>query len=80
MQTGKRQLKMKISWNHPFSDIFSALLKNDLRIEMFNEFPYAPYNCFNNLEQRTDGMWKIIGMDEKMPMMYSIKAVKQGKS
>ena len=68
------------SWNHPFSDIFSALLKNDLRIEMFNEFPYAPYNCFNNLEQRTDGMWKIIGMDEKMPMMYSIKAVKQGKS
>lgn len=64
-------------WNHPFSEIINALLKHNLQIQQFNEFPYSPYKCFNNLEQGADGMWRIIGMDEKMPMMYSIKAVKQ---
>ncbi len=65
------------SWNHPFSEIFNALLKHGLQIQHFNEFSYSPYNCFNNLEQGADGMWRIKGMNEKMPMMYSIKAVKQ---
>ena len=64
-------------WNHPFSEIITALLKHDLQIVQFNEFSYSPYNCFNNLEQGVDGMWRIKGMDEKMPMMYSIKAIKQ---
>ena len=63
-------------WNHSFSEIINALLKHDLQIQLFNEFPYSPYNCFNNLEQGVDGMWRIKGMDEKMPIMYSIKAVK----
>ena len=64
-------------WNHSFSEIINALLKHNLQIEMFNEFPFSPYNCFSNLEQGADGMWRIKGLDEKMPMMYSIKAVKQ---
>ncbi|MBK8609191.1 MAG: class I SAM-dependent methyltransferase [Chitinophagaceae bacterium] len=63
-------------WNHPFSEIIGALLKQHLQIVQFNEFPYSPYNCFKNLEQGEDLMWRIKGMDEKMPMLYSIKAVK----
>lgn len=65
------------SWNHPLTDIFTSLLNFGMRITQFNEFPYSPYNCFNNMEQSKDGMWRIKGMDEKLPMMYSIKAVKQ---
>jgi 2-polyprenyl-3-methyl-5-hydroxy-6-metoxy-1,4-benzoquinol methylase len=64
-------------WNHPFSEIITALLKHNLQVVQFNEFSYSPYNCFSNLEQGADGMWRIKGMDEKMPMMYSIKAVKK---
>jgi 2-polyprenyl-3-methyl-5-hydroxy-6-metoxy-1,4-benzoquinol methylase len=67
-------------WNHPFTEIFSALIKNNLTIQLFNEFPYSPYNCFNALEQGNDGMWRIKGMEEKMPMLYSIKAVKNPDS
>jgi SAM-dependent methyltransferase len=63
-------------WNHSFSEIINALIKYDLQIQQFNEFSYSPYNCFNKLEQGADGMWRIKGMDEKMPMMYSIKALK----
>jgi SAM-dependent methyltransferase len=66
-------------WNHPFSEIINALLKHGLQIQLFNEFSYSPYNCFNNLQQGADGMWRIKGMDEKMPMMYSIKAIKTSR-
>ncbi|MBL0183767.1 MAG: class I SAM-dependent methyltransferase [Chitinophagaceae bacterium] len=64
-------------WNHPFSEILNSLIKHGLQIQQFNEFPYSPYNCFNKMEQGEDGMWRIKGMDEKMPMMYSIKAIKK---
>jgi 2-polyprenyl-3-methyl-5-hydroxy-6-metoxy-1,4-benzoquinol methylase len=64
-------------WNHPFSEIIGALLKHNLQIVLFNEFSYSPYNCFNKLEQGADEMWRIKGMDEKLPMMYSIKAIKK---
>ena len=68
---------MNYGWNHPFSEIFSVLMKYGLTIRQLNEFPFSPCNCFNNMEQGDDGMWRIKGMGEKMPMMYSIKAVKQ---
>lgn len=64
-------------WNHPFSELFTALIQNGLSIVQFNEFSYSPYNCFANIEQGNDGMWRIKGMGDKMPMMYSIKAVKK---
>lgn len=67
------------SWNHPFSEILNSLIRYGLQIQQFNEFPYSPYNCFNKMEQGEDGMWRIKGMNEKMPMMYSIKAVKQSR-
>jgi 2-polyprenyl-3-methyl-5-hydroxy-6-metoxy-1,4-benzoquinol methylase len=67
---------MEYSWNHPFSEIFTALIKNGLSVQQFHEFPFSPYNCFKCVEQGPDGMWRITGMDEKMPMLYSVKAVK----
>lgn len=65
------------SWNHPFSEIINSLINNGMQIIRLNEYPYSPYNCFNNQEQGADGMWRIKGMSEKMPVMYSIKAIKQ---
>ena len=64
-------------WNHSFTEIIGALLKHNLQILQFNEYPFSPCNCFNNMEKGADDMYRIKGMDEKMPMMYSIKAVKQ---
>jgi 2-polyprenyl-3-methyl-5-hydroxy-6-metoxy-1,4-benzoquinol methylase len=63
-------------WNHPFSEILNSLIKHGLTILHLNEFPFSPFNCFNNVEEGEDGMWRIQGMDEKLPMMYSIKAQK----
>lgn len=65
------------SWNHSLSEVLNAPISHDLRIEQFNEFMYSPYPCFNNMVQGEDGNWRIKGMEEKMPMVYSVKVLKQ---
>ncbi|MEP6675979.1 MAG: methyltransferase domain-containing protein [Ferruginibacter sp.] len=63
-------------WNHPFSEIINALIKHGLQIQQLNEFTFSPYGCFQHTEKGEDGMWRIKGMGDKFPMMYSIKATK----
>jgi 2-polyprenyl-3-methyl-5-hydroxy-6-metoxy-1,4-benzoquinol methylase len=64
------------SWNHSLSEVINSLIKHGLQIEHLNEFPYSFYSCFNNVVQGPDGYWRIKGSENKIPMMYSIKAVK----
>jgi SAM-dependent methyltransferase len=64
------------SWNHSLSEVLNALIKHGLRIQFFNEFNFSCYNCFNNLIQGEDGFWRVKGLEDKIPMMYSIKAIK----
>jgi SAM-dependent methyltransferase len=64
-------------WNHSLSEVLNALIKQGLKIEMFNEHMYSPYPCFNKMVQGEDGNWRIKDMEGKIPMVYSIKAVKQ---
>ncbi|MEP7320182.1 MAG: class I SAM-dependent methyltransferase [Panacibacter sp.] len=64
------------SWNHGISEVLNALLKQGLTIQHFNEFNYSNYNCFNNTVQGDDGFWKIKGLENKIPMMYSVKALR----
>jgi hypothetical protein len=64
------------SWNHSLSEVINALINNGLRIDHLNEFPYSYYNCFANVVQGDDGYWRVKGIEDKIPMMYSIKATK----
>ncbi len=65
------------SWNHSISEVLNALIKQGLALQHFNEFSYSHYNCFNKTVQGDDGNWRIAGLENKIPMMYSVKAVKQ---
>ncbi|MBS1511127.1 MAG: class I SAM-dependent methyltransferase [Bacteroidetes bacterium] len=64
-------------WNHPFAEILCALIDAGLHIDFLHEFSFSPYNCFANMEQGTDGMWRLKGKGDTFPMMYSIKATKK---
>ena len=71
-------IKMKeYGWNHPFSEIIGALIDHGLKVLHLHEFPFSPVNCFNDLEPGEDGYWHIKGMNDRLPMMYSIKAIKE---
>lgn len=64
------------SWNHSLSEVINALIGQGLRVEMLNEYMYSPYPCFNNTIQGEDGNWYIKGLEGKIPMVYTIRAVK----
>ncbi len=64
------------NWNHSLGEVLNALIKAGLQIQHLNEFPYSFYNCFNKTVQGADGHWRILGLEDKIPMMYSVKAVK----
>jgi 2-polyprenyl-3-methyl-5-hydroxy-6-metoxy-1,4-benzoquinol methylase len=64
------------SWNHSISEVLNALLAQKLQLEFFNEYSYSPYACFRNVVQGNDGNWRVKGLEDKIPMVYSLKASK----
>jgi SAM-dependent methyltransferase len=67
-------------WNHSISEVLNALLAHGMQIEFFNEYMYSPYPCFNNTVQNKEGNWWIKGLEDKIPMVYSVKARPTGSS
>ena len=66
-----------VGWNHSLSEVISSLLKNGLTINHFEEFDYSPYNCFNKTVEFEKGKFRIDGFDNKIPMVYSLTALKK---
>lgn len=64
------------SWNHSISEVLTALLGAGLRLTSFREHMFSPYPCFRNMTDSGKGEWHIKGMEGKLPMVYSLKAVK----
>ena len=65
------------SWNHSISEVLNALIGAGLRLELFNEHMYSPYSCFRNMVETEKDKWHIKGMEGKLPMVYSLRAIKQ---
>ena len=63
-------------WNHSLSEIINALLEEGLRLDFLNEYPYSPYNCFQKTVQGTDGFYRIQGLENVIPLVYSLKVWK----
>ncbi len=63
-------------WNHSISEILNSLINAGLKIEFFNEHMYSPYPCFKNVVEFEKGKWHIKGMEGKIPMVYSLQAIK----
>ena len=66
-----------VSWNHGLSSVINALIKTGLRIDDFREYNYSPYNCFQNTVKIADRKFKIKGLEDKIPMVYSVVAGKK---
>lgn len=76
---GNREANIRIkeySWNHPVSEVINVLISNGMEIRHLNEFDYSPYDCFPNTIKNPEGNFYIKGFENKLPMVYSIKAIK----
>jgi 2-polyprenyl-3-methyl-5-hydroxy-6-metoxy-1,4-benzoquinol methylase len=72
----KKKLK-HVEWHHSLNEVLNSLITNGLEIELFNEFPYQVYNCFKNMVEIEKGKWVFEKYKDKIPYMYSVKAIKK---
>jgi len=75
-----RNANVKLSshcWNHDLGEVLTALLNEGLRIERFTELDGSPHDAFPNTVKGADGLYRIQGMEGKLPMVYGSSAVKE---
>jgi SAM-dependent methyltransferase len=66
-----------ITWNHSLSEVVTSLLQNGLIITLFQEYDYSPHNCFLNTEEFEPGKFRIKHLENKIPLVYAIEAMKK---
>jgi ubiquinone/menaquinone biosynthesis C-methylase UbiE len=66
-----------VMWNHGLNEVFKALKNNHLQVDDFDEYDYSPYSCFLNTIEFEPGKFRIKKLEHKIPMVYSITAVKK---
>lgn len=65
-----------VSWNHGLAEVMSALLNHNMVIDEFQEFDYSPYNCLAGMEEFLPGRFRIKKIEKRIPIVYSIRAIK----
>jgi ubiquinone/menaquinone biosynthesis C-methylase UbiE len=63
-----------MTWNHGLGEVVTALLKQGLQLETFQEYDYSPHNCFKHTEEVSPGKFRIKHMKDHIPMVYGIRA------
>ena len=61
-------------WNHALAETITALLNAGLRIDRFEELDGSPHDSFEKTVKGEDGMFRIAGMEGKLPMVYAVMA------
>jgi SAM-dependent methyltransferase len=65
-----------VTWSHSLSEVISALITAGLTIEVFREYPFSPYNCFEGLDYVDQRGYQMLHKGQQVPLVYSIKARK----
>ncbi len=68
------------TWPHPISEVVNALTTNGIAIDHLNEFPFSPYDCFDDVEEREAGRYYVKESRHPIPLLYSIKGTKKAQS
>lgn len=65
-----------MTWAHPLSAVINALINVGIQIQQLNEYPYSPYNCFDNMTEDELGQFYIQHKGKNIPLVYTIKGIK----
>jgi len=65
-----------VCWNHSIGEVVNSLLKHGLQLRHLEEYDYSPYDCFRHTFEYAPGKFRIAHLEDKIPMVYSIAAVK----
>lgn len=65
-------------WQHPISEVVSAVLHQGLHLDLLHEQPFTVYQRWPFLERRDDGTYWMPDDRPELPLMYTLKATKAG--
>lgn len=74
--TAETSQPFSYEWQHTMGDIITALIRAGLRIQFLHEYDHCVYEMFPFLIEGPDGYWHIPEGMKKMPLIFSIKAIK----
>lgn len=63
-------------WQWSLSDIINSLINVGLKIEFLHEFDKMFYKALPQMKKDKEGWWYLPGFRNKIPLMFSIKAVR----
>jgi SAM-dependent methyltransferase len=66
-----------VCWNHSLAEVMNSLIGKGLEINQFNEYDHSPYNIFVNSIEVAPGKFRVKQYDNKVPLVYSILAIKR---
>lgn len=66
-----------VVWNHSLSEVFGSLIRAGMEITGFEEYDYSPYDCFNQTVSIGANMFRIKHLDNKIPMVFALHAIKK---
>lgn len=67
------------SWNHGLGEVVTALLGEGLAITGLTEHASVPWEALpGQMERRPDGEWVLAEHPERLPLTYTLQAVKPG--
>lgn len=64
---------MEYFWFHPISKVVNLLLAEGLTLDLFQEFPYSPYNCFPNMDKKGEDYYVYNQTKFPLPHVYCLK-------
>jgi SAM-dependent methyltransferase len=64
-------------WRWTISDILNSLISAGMTIEFFNEYDKVFSKFFPDMEQDQDGWWVLPNLRGKLPLMFSLRAMKE---
>jgi SAM-dependent methyltransferase len=65
-----------MTWNHGIGEVFMALKKQGLNIEVLKEYDYSPYNCLANMVETGPDEYRVAHLNGLIPLVYALKASK----
>jgi SAM-dependent methyltransferase len=73
VEFGHNQLR---NWSYGIGDVITAVLAAGLQLTMFVEHDSVPWEALPGRMQREGGEWRLIEHPERLPLSYTLQAVK----
>lgn len=61
-------------WQHTMGEIVTEVCRSGLQLEYLHEFGYAYFQAYPSMQEGKDGFWHHADGDDKLPMVFSLKA------